>query len=327
MRRPAPPAAESVAIDHPTVAVHRFVARAMGSPLRLTVVTDRAMAVRAWDLVRADMELTEAALSRFRPDSDLTRLNRLAGGDAWHRAGRRLRQMVLAGRRAHRITGGRFDPRVLRALERAGERAGIRLQSRRVPDRPWTEIDRWGRLRVAEPLDSGGIGKGLALRWAFAATERAGLHGSGGLLEAGGDLLVWGQPHDMPSWRIGIEDPFGSDVPVAVVDCAGGAMATSSVRIRSWTDADGHRAHHLIDASTGRPAQTGLRSVTVAHADPAWAEVWSKSLFFTGADAIGSEARTRELAAWWVTDVGLLAMSPRADEQTVWVRTDAVAPG
>ncbi len=101
-----------------------------------------------------------------------------------------------------------------------------------------------------------------------------------------------------------------------------GALATSSVRLRSWVT-DGRRVHHLIDPRTGEPADGGLRAVTVHGPDPAWAEVWSKTLFIEGRQHISSVARSRGLAAWWVADDGTLEMTPAARERTAWVEGEA----
>ena len=87
--------------------------------------------------------------------------------------------------------------------------------------------------------------------------------------------------------------------PLAVVALRDGAIATSSIRRQRWTT-DGGERHHLVDPRTGEPADGGLLAVTVAAADPAWAEVWSKALFVAGRAAIPGEARAHGLAAWWV---------------------------
>ncbi len=63
--------------------------------------------------------------------------------------------------------------------------------------------------------------------------------------------------------------------------------------------------------------------MTVALADPAWAEVWSKVLFLGGHDTIAAEARARGLAAWWVTDDGTLEMTPAGRAMTRWVAAEA----
>jgi thiamine biosynthesis lipoprotein len=307
-----------------------FAGRAMGSPLRLTTVgLGRADARRAWQAVTSDIELTEQSLSRWRADSALSRLNMTAGSGEWVPADARLLALLVASWRAQRMSGGRFDPRVVGRLEALGEEAGVALPP--LPDelgsdRSWLACDPRRRLvRVSTPVDSGGIGKGLALRWAATSVRRAGLLGSGLLLEAGGDLLVRGVPDGGGTWQIGIEDPAGGDEPLAVISVARGAVATSSTAVRQWTSPDGDRVHHLIDPSTGQPGGDGLQAVTVAAPDPAWAEVWSKTLFLAGTRTIGGEARRRGLAAWWVEADGSLHLTPAARQQTAWTVANRAA--
>ncbi len=144
-------------------------------------------------------------------------------------------------------------------------------------------------------------------------------------LEAGGDVVAGGTPPE-DGWRIGIEDPAAADAdtaaPLAVVELRSGAVATSSVRVRHWVAPDGRAVHHLVDPRTGEPARTGLIAVTVAAADPAWAEVWSKALFLAGRTGIAAEARSRDLAAWWITDEGRLGLTPAARVRTAWAAED-----
>jgi FAD:protein FMN transferase len=303
----------------------------MGSPLRLSLVGGSARdAARAWAVVRDDVEQTEASISRWRERSGLTQLNR-AAGTGWVAVDRRLSAMLAASARAQRISGGRFDPRVIARLEALGERAGVRL-----PEPPgagpagskagWLLLDpRRAMARLAVPVDSGGIGKGLALRWALAAVRHAGLVRSGLLLEAGGDIVTRGEAPQGGAWQIGVEDPSGSSQPLAVIAATHAAVATSSVAVRRWMTADGRAVHHLIDPRTGEPGGDGLTAVTVVAADPAWAEVWSKTLFLAGRQGVGDEARRRGLAAWWVEADGTLHLSPAARSLTSWSSADRAA--
>ncbi len=328
-----------------------FERRAMGSPLRLAASgVTAAVAAAAWDAVSDEFERVEQACSRFRPTADLVRLNAQAGDPAGLCVDHRLVRALAAADRAHRRTAGRFDARVLGALEALGDIA--------IPLPP-TDAARWttsssaspgrhspsgvsqgqgwrpsglrldpraNQVAVEHPVDLGGIAKGLALRWARrraldvlahtgADVERIGL-----LLEAGGDVAVHGSSPQGGPWLIGVEHPGGDPEPVAVVAIALGAICTSSVRIRAWQDPDGRPAHHLVDPATGRPGGAGLLSVTVAADDPAWAEVRSKTLFLAGPRAIGEEARSLDLAAWWVDANGELGMTPRARQLTAWTR-------
>ncbi len=172
------------------------------------------------------------------------------------------------------------------------------------------------------PVDSGGIGKGLALRWASAAALAALPRGSGLLVDAGGDITSAGAA-PVGGWRIGVDDPVApagaAAPPLAVYALVDGGVSTSSVAVRNWTAPDGERVHHLVDPTTRAPARTGLISVSVAGPDPAWNEVWSKALFLGGSESIGEEARRRSMAAWWVDARGRLGMTPEARARSAWI--------
>jgi len=89
------------------------------------------------------------------------------------------------------------------------------------------------------------------------------------------------------------------------------------VRVRRWR-AGGQEVHHLLDPRTGRPGGEGLLAVTVVDPDPAWAEVWSKSLFLAGPDGIRRCADEEGLAALWVDDLGALGTSTSMDPHLAW---------
>jgi thiamine biosynthesis lipoprotein len=308
----------------------------MGSPLRLTLSgIDDATGASAWNATSALFEELEEALSRFRPSSELTALNCRAGDRPSAPVGRWLARALAAADRAGRLTDGAFDPRILADLERLGyagaslppgARAGGPISDGAVSrpafaDGRWLRLDpRTGAAAVAAPVDLGGIGKGLALRWAMHLLARR-LPGlgtdAGALLEAGGDLVAAGPAPQGGPWLVGIEDPGGQH-DRAVIAVSGGAVATSSVRVHAWRRPDGTSAHHLVDPRTGAPGGAGLMSVTVADLDPAWAEVRSKTLFLEGARRIGPRARALGLAAWWIRADGVLEMTPAARVRTTW---------
>jgi thiamine biosynthesis lipoprotein len=323
-------AAGGSAVDGPPRTAARE-ARAMGSPLRLQVAGGPPATIvdAAWSAITDEFELTEQALSRFRTTSEVHRV-RLADGHA-AAPSRRLVAALSAADRARRITDGRFDPRVLHVLERLGSRPlevpGSRSAERAETGGPILRRDgRQGPVNVPVPVDFGGIGKGLALRWA-ARRAVAVIGERPFLLEAGGDIVGRGAPGP-DGWRVGIEDPRpssadGERLVVLELPPAGGAVATSSVRRARWRDPDGRLVHHLIDPRTGEPGGEGLLAVTVQAGDPAWSEVWSKALFLAGDRGIVALARSRGLAAWWVTTEGAVEMTPAARLRTVWVAAEA----
>ena len=308
--------------------VTRFEARAMGSPLSgLFVGLPADPATALWEEVRADIEASEEVMSRFRDTSEITRLNGSAGSGDRIEVSRRLYVALAAARRAWRATSGLFDPRVITDLDRLGYR-GVswdgRLQPAEPgtrPTRPWLDADaRAQAVTLCEPVDLGGIGKGLALRWAAGyAMRQASPAPAGVLIEAGGDIIAAGSPaFGRPAWTIGIEDPIAPGRHFAIVDIRQGAVCTSAPTVVRWTGTDGRAAHHLIDPRTGESADTGIASVTVAAADPAWAEVWSKTLYLVGAGRIAAVARRVGLAAWWVATTGEVEMTPAARPMTTW---------
>lgn len=302
------------------------------------MAADEATADAAWAAVERVLADVDAAMSRFREDSELTRLSR-RGSIPTDGISRMLVKALCAADRARRITGGRFEPRIVDALERIGYagvsqaaapgNADIGRASAARGSRVLERVGRTGPIELPEPVDLGGIGKGLALRWAASAIEDVltaadlAVENAGYLLDAGGDIALNGSPTPGEPWHVGIEDPGGSPTPVATLKATGRlAVATSSVRRLRWQH-DGRAVHHLIDPRTGTPGGAGLAAVTVAGPDPAWAEVWSKALFLEGADGIAAAARSRGLAAWWVTDDGRLEMTAAARSRTVWVATEA----
>lgn len=294
----------------------------MGSPLRLTITrTDARTAAKAWSEVVAEFDAVDLALSGYRAESGISRLNAAIEDGKDVAVEHRLYLALALCCRAWRATGGRFDPRVLIALQHldAPGPPPIAVPPLTDPTVPWlVRNPRRGTVRLTCPLDLHGIGKGLALRWARRRLERSLAPGSGFLLEAGGDLVARSPGPAEPAWLLAVEDPRDGPQPLAVVALRNGALCTSSTRLAHWVDASGRAAHHLIDPTTGLPGGAGLLAVTVASRDPAWTEVRTKELFLAGSKGIAGQARRRDLPAWWVTSDGVLEMTAAARVVTRW---------
>lgn len=317
--------------------IHRF--RAMACQVTVQLVGAEPEAVdEAFAVVEEIFRATEASCTRFDPSSPLMRAN-----DAprrYHTVPAHCFDAVLEAYDAYCVTGGLFDPRVLDSLESLGYDKSLAFADGDVQIKSLCRtktlepgIHRWqprfreqtSSVRLGpRRVDLGGIGKGLAVRWALAALRS---HGTAALVEAGGDLATRGGGPEGTGWRAAVEDPLppgraAHRQPIAVVDASDRAVATSSVRLRHW-QVDGREVHHLIDPRTGRPASSRLAAVTVLHDDPAWAEVWSKSLFVTGADDVADLAESQSLAAIWVDTSGRIGVSPAARALMLWQAPDA----
>lgn len=284
----------------------------------------------------------EAECSRFDPHSALSLAN--ASPERWHALPHFARSSVVEAWRAYQLTGGRFDPRVLGDLTALGyhqtlpSNGGISFPNleprQREPLAPWNlRTRRFGwpaaqapgarapgaNVRVnlgGIPVDLGGIGKGLAVRWASDAL-RAG--SACFMVSAGGDCSCAGHGPEGQGWSVGVEDPLGSEVPLAVLRLVDRACCTSSVRVRRWK-AGGVDVHHLIDPSTGLPGGEGLLAVTVVGEDPARSEVWSKALFLAGAAGVADLADAHGIAALWVDGAGGLSTNAHAAPYVSWTR-------
>jgi thiamine biosynthesis lipoprotein len=299
--------------------------RSMATNVTVRIRNGRAAQPGCLDRVIAVFRDVETQCTRFEPTSALMRAN--AAGADWCIVPLRCYAAIRAAVGAYRMTGGRFDPRVLRALEAIGYDRSWPLPAMPQPvsaPRPPVPVrgswlaefddDRLA-VRIGQlPIDLGGIGKGLALRWAAAEVIS---ECPDFLLQAGGDCYLAGDGPTGDGWQVAVEDPRGSSTPVAVLTLRDQACATSSTEVRHWTSG-GREVHHLIDPATGEPAESGLLSVTVVAPDPAIAEVWSKVLFLGGREHIAAMAEGQELAAAWVADNGDLRTSSYLDPSVIW---------
>lgn len=318
------------------VSADRLVAttRTMATDVTITVsspgTSSGASAVEAAALEAAleVFHVVEKACTRFDPASPLMQANR--SPRRWHRVPPVLFEVLTEASHAHDRTAGRFDPRVIGDLVALGYDRSLGfargdVTRSRVP--PSGEVrcqGSWrprlkkasGEVLLGSPVDLGGIGKGLAVRW---AAERLARVTSSYLVEAGGDCYCAGKAPDATTWQVGIEDPAGGDEPIAVLGLKDRAVTTSSTRLRRWR-ADGELVHHLIDPGTGRPGGDGLAAVTVVGDDPADSEVWAKVLFLAGWRGIGPLARRRSIPALWVDTGGSATVSPQMERYLLWRR-------
>lgn len=271
----------------------------------------------------------EATCSRFKGSSDLSRVN--AGPATAHAVAPELFAVIVEAFQAYRETEGLFDPRVLGDLCALGYSESfsdeLGMSSTTPPPPARSPLPAWnplltppGTINVGPlPLDLGGIGKSMAVRFAAARLREA---CSTFLVEAGGDIFCGGSGPDGSGWVIGVEDPWGSGRPVAALRLHEAACCTSSTRFRSWRRA-GHPVHHLIDPATGMPGDEGLVAVTVVTADAATAEVWSKAFFLKGQRDIMSAAEDRGMAVLWVQTDGSVCWSSAMQRHIMW--TDAAS--
>lgn len=215
-------------------------------------------------------------LTRFSPDSELSRFNRAAG--RWTAVSPTLEALLRASLDAYELSGGLVHAGVLGAVIAAGYgrdfAAGPTALAAPVIAPPLPEMlavrEGEARLREGTGVDLGGIAKGwLADR----AVERI---GPNALANLGGDLRAAGPGPggaEAPGWPVG----FGTTT-VLLEDLG---AATSGTTYRRW----GEGLHHLIDPRTGRPSATDVREVSVLARTGQEAEVLAKTALLLGREA------------------------------------------
>jgi thiamine biosynthesis lipoprotein len=260
--------------------------------------------------VRAEVRSVDAACSRFRPDSELERVNG-AGGEPVA-VSPLLIEAVDAALWAAAVTSGDVDPTIGEALQVLGyDRDYAEL---RPDDRPIVRVAKasgWRRVRVDRDrgvvqipfgtlLDLGATAKALtADRAADRAAEAA---GCGVLVSLGGDLATAGQAPGS-GWSVRVADshaasPEDDGETITIVT---GGLATSSTTVRRWRRA-GRTLHHIVDPRSGLPATEVWRTVSVAAASCLDANVAATAAIVRG-----------ERAVAWLESLGLPARLVRPD--------------
>jgi thiamine biosynthesis lipoprotein ApbE len=278
--------------------------RALGTLVRL-VVTDARRLAEATDLLEADLAAVDLACSRFRADSEIRALRAARG----QQVSPLLAEAIAVALRAARLTDGDVDPTVGAAMSAIGydrdfehinpTGPALPVTVRTVPG--WREVRLEGRILTMPEgvqLDLGATAKAWAAdRSAARIAQRL---GCGVLVSLGGDIAVAGPETPEGGWRIRVQDVTGSpgDPPVgpyALVAIRDGGLATSSTAARRW-QRGGDVLHHILDPSTGRPAEPVWRTVSVAAGTCADANAASTAAVIRGRQALG-----------WLAKLGLPA--------------------
>ncbi|HEX3978883.1 MAG TPA: FAD:protein FMN transferase [Solirubrobacteraceae bacterium] len=255
--------------------------------------------------VERELDAIDAAASRFRADSELSRLNAMTGpGPRTLVVGPLFAQAVRLAILAADASGGAVDPTLAPELVALGY------------DRDWHELvavpsgaplsdgggigvyrrrrQRWQEMEVADDpprvtlppgvqLDLGATAKALAADLAARAAHEAGAVDV--LVALGGDIATCG-PEPAGGWPIHVTDDHrdGPDAPGQTIVIRSGGVATSSIATRRWQH--GRRSvHHILDPRSGRPVRGPWRTVSVAAATCAEANIASTAAMVLGDDA------------------------------------------
>jgi thiamine biosynthesis lipoprotein len=278
------PAAPSLIELKGTVMSTTFMAKAwyrVGDP-----GVHRADLARALDAA----ERVERLMSRFRPDSDVSRLSARAAGrplkvDPW------TLEILKLSREVHARSGGAFDVTVgplVRLYKYTGrEEKRLPTDAEIAAARALVGTD---RLKLDEAAGTAAVGaggmvvdlsavaKGFAVDKALEALREGGA--VGGLAEVGGEVRSFGGKPGGAAWTVGVRHPRSGDL-VATLELPDRAIATSG-DYQKFFRQGGKRASHIIDPRTGRPLVGGAVSVTVLAPSCALADALATAISVLG---------------------------------------------
>ena len=291
----------------PTPHEQRFVA--MDTYMHFTVYGDSSAAVQAQE----EVQQLDQLLSVTDESSEVYAVNHRAAQtcDLSPELTALLEQALILARQ----TQGAFDPTVypvVRAWGFTTERYQVPEQEEL--DRLLPLVDHTAPLlnenSLALPpdmqLDFGGIAKGWAGDRAAQLLRGKGV--TSAILRLGGNIHTIGTKPDGSLWNIGIDDPDSDDAlgTVAVSDLA---VVTSGSYQRFFTS-NGQTYHHIIDPATGRPAASGLTSVTVVGKYGARCDALSTALFVMGLeDAARFWREHRDFEAVFISEDGSVSVT------------------
>ena len=135
-------------------------------------------------------------------------------------------------------------------------------------------------------LDLGALGKGAACDEALKIYRHAAWDQKlqGAVIAVGGSVAVFGQKPDKTPWRIAVRDPK-TDGTLGEIEMNSGFVSTSGSYEKTFTE-NGKTYHHILDPSTGYPAESGLVSVTV----------WMTGKEGAGSTGLNARSQTGEIA-------------------------------
>ena len=259
-----------------------------------TVMTHKAFGLLAEDSLAAvcrEVALMERLLSRFVPDSEISRVNESAGTRS-EKVSRETYDVLAQAVDFSRSFPGCFDVTIapLVSLWSTARQSLAQPDDWRIrqvlPLVDYRDLILDPREMTAglrnngQSVDLGGIGKGFAGDRILQVFRKFGICSAYSNL--GGNVVTVGAKPDGSPWHIGIQHPRQENSLIGSVSVVNQTVVTSGDYQRAFTDCQGKRHHHILDPTTGHPAESGLISVSIVTDKSVAADTLSTVLFVAG---------------------------------------------
>jgi thiamine biosynthesis lipoprotein len=247
---------------------------------------DKVHAEQCAEQVFNEMRRIDALMSPYKPNSELSRINQQAAGQAIQ-ISEELFNLLEKALQMSQLSNGAFDITFSSVGHLYNYREGIKpseediQQSLKSINYRHVLLDNTNRsvhfARSGVRIDLGGIAKGYAVDNGIAILAKCGI--KGGLVSAGGDSRILGDRGNRP-WMMGVRHPRKKDAVAVTLPLSNTAISTSGDYERFFIE-DGKRYHHIISPSTGKSVSTTW-SATVIGPDATTTDALSTTLFVLG---------------------------------------------
>ena len=247
---------------------------------------DAAQAEAAVDAVMAEMHRIDELMSVYKPESQVSQVNRDAAAGPV-KVDAELAVLIAKALEFSELSGGAFDityASVGYLYDYREHRHPTEAQiDAALPATSWRHVLvdlAASTVRFTQPgvrIDLGGIAKGYAVDSAARILQARGIRNA--TVTAGGDSRILGDRRGRP-WIVGIRHPDDPNRVIARIPLEDAAISTSGDYER-YFDEGGIRYHHIIDPHTGK-SPVGVRSVTVIGPTAILTEGMTKSVFVLG---------------------------------------------
>lgn len=256
----------------------------------------------------------DAQLSNYREDSEISRINKKEDTE-WQSISKEITSLLVIANYVYERSGGCYDL----TIKPLFDLWGFSDHNNQVPSQaqidqllphigmPLLEIDEpKQRIRKKDPklkIDLSSIAQGYSVGVVAKLLEALGIQNY--LVEIGGEMMVKGRKANGGDWRVAIETPipYSHEIQriIDVREQNGTAIMTAGT-YRNFFEENGKTYSHILNPKTGRPITHQLRSVTVMHDDPTWADAWDTALLCVGEQEAARIADEKHLKVQLIYD-------------------------
>ncbi len=269
-------------------------------------------------------ELEQEVLSWRLSGTEIYHINENAGNENGVEASGELIEMLLACLEVSDASGGAFDITIgdvvllwdIDGWAGAEDTTGFPLPKESeiqaaLRDTGYEKISvEDGKVVLPEKfrLDMGAVGKGIALDEIRELLEQK-ENVKGAVISVGGSILTYGSKPDGSAWNVGVVNPLNPSENVGILKLTGQWCVSTSGDYERYVEVEGERYHHILNPDTGKPADSGVRGITILTKDGLYSDALSTACFVLGVQKGLELAERFQAEVLFVLENGEMVMS------------------